>query len=160
MKKILLLFLLIAVAGCLGGPKILNKYPVPQDRPLYGVTPKGIFYLHKSLVENAQGKEPVFASDVTGFRGRRTHLKNDYYTYDANVIPHDQAQFDRCMKRNFMPIFIFVIGDGRQIPEILMDTEWIKPEDTVEDKSAGMVFRVWPKANPYLDDEPQAKEGE
>lgn len=148
MKKLLILILVIAAVGC--GGKIVHKAPVPTDRPLYGVTPDGVFFVHESLVVNAQGKDPVFASEVSNFKGRRTQLKNGYYVYDSNTVAHDKKQFEKGVGRQLPPIYLFAIGNGLQIPDALMKSGWIEEKDTVEDKNAGRVFRTEPVENTFL----------
>ncbi|MEW5733884.1 MAG: hypothetical protein AB1921_03460 [Thermodesulfobacteriota bacterium] len=151
MKKFLALALVFALAGCAGSTKILHTYPVPTDKPLYGVTPEGVFYVHESLVKNAQGEDPIFASDITYFKGRRMQLRNGYYVYDSAQNASDKAQFDHAMKRRLPPTYIFAIGKGRHIPLAIKGADWLNSKDVVEDRRAGEVLSTWPAENPNLE---------
>ena len=157
MRKFALIVLAFAFVfvGCAGGPSIVERTPVPADKPLYGFTKEGVFFLHKSLYDNAHGKKAIVAVESSGFVGRYLKLKGEYYVYNVKQDSGDKAAFDRFMKRRVKIQYFFPIDKGRLIPDVIKKKfDWVKEDDLFEKKRVkGVIFSTFPVENPYLKDD-------
>ncbi len=141
------------------GPKqipIVEKVPMPEDKPLYGYTVQGIFFLHHALFENTSGETPIVAVETSGYRGRNMQRQGEYYVYDVHRASKDLSGFQHYMSREMEVHYYFPIGKGRMIPDIIWDqVSWIPEKDLFfsgrDRKSA--VFSTDPVENPYLQEE-------
>lgn len=120
---------------------IVEKVPVPTDKPLYGYTEEGVFFLHRALFENAGGETPIVAVESSRFIGRRMELKGDYYIYDVSRDHRDKAGFIRQSEKLPGFQYFFPIAKQKIIPVVLLDRkDWIKEKDLLEKKGVGKIF--------------------
>jgi len=82
----------------------VNKY--------YGFSKSGIFYIHKSLIEQSDGEIPCLVAGATNWR-KDVKMKSDgdYYIYEARI--------DRPYKINLE--YCFYIGNGNYLPQLLLE---------------------------------------
>ena len=79
---------------------------------LYGFTKTGVFYIHKSLIEQANGNTPCLVAGVTNYsKNVPMLLDGDYYIYEAKI----DKPYDIKLK------YCFYIGNGIHIPQILKE---------------------------------------
>ncbi len=123
--------------------------PVPSDRPLYGFTAQGVFFLHESLVKAAAGTPPRLISGATDWKAREMKRVADYYVYDCRSNAKDRQTFQ--FYNDFKVQYLFEIGMDRTIPSALMDRkELFHPKDLVASKEYGFALATEPVENPYL----------
>jgi len=142
--------LAIVLCGCGGGVAIRDAMPVPGDRPLYGYTESGVFFVHESIIANSGADSVVFVSEITRAEGRKMILANGYFTYDVNRVAKDKIDFERYKARVAAIRYFFVIGTNVQIPRDIMDkTGWIAKGDVVTDKGIPVLSTRLVK-NPHI----------
>lgn len=148
--KILASALALVLCGCGGAVAVKDVIPVPGDRPLYGYTESGVFFVHESIIANSGASSVIFVSEVTRAEGRKMVLANGYYTYDINRVAKDKIDFDRYTARVAAVRYFFIIGTNAQIPRDIMDkTGWIASGDVVTDKGIP-VLSTRPVKNPHI----------
>lgn len=147
---VLAAFFSALLLGCGGSVAIKNAMPVPQDRPLYGFTRDGVFFIHESLIANTGAKSPVFVSEVTRNEGRKMNLVGGYYIYNVDRVRADRVDFERFTDKGLSVRYFFVIGTNIQIPrEVMEKTDWIGKKDVVLDKDI-QVLATRPVDNPHI----------
>ncbi len=149
-RVVALAALALVLAGCAQTLTIVNAQAVPKDRPLYGYTREGVFFIHESLIANVRGNPPVFASEVTMGDGRRMILKDGYYTYDVARSSRDSTDFTRYNDSGVAIRYFFVVGTNVQIPRDIMGlTNWIGDSDVINDNGIP-VFATHPVDNRFI----------
>ncbi|MBI5845056.1 MAG: hypothetical protein HZB23_10355 [Deltaproteobacteria bacterium] len=144
----------LLLSGCGGAVALKDVMPVPGDRPLYGYTESGVFFIHESVIANAGARSVIFVSEVTRAEGRKMILANGYYTYDVNRVGADRVDFDRQIGRGVSVRYFFIIGTNVQIPRDIMDkTGWIAKADVTTDKGIP-VLSTKPVKNPHIQGAP------
>jgi len=82
----------------------VNKY--------YGFSKSGVFYIHKTLIEQSDGETPCLVAGVTNWKKDVTMQSDgDYYIYEAKI--------DRPYKINLE--YCFYIGNGNHLPQLLLE---------------------------------------
>jgi len=110
-KNVSALFLaLLLLASC--GPSLeVNLDAVPKDRPAYGWTRQGVFFIHQSLLGNPPDKgNVVFASEITGWKSRKASRRGDYWLYNIVNNPMDIRSFANFT--NMKIEFFFVVNEA------------------------------------------------
>lgn len=146
----ILLFLLLGAAACATGG-FSDKAAVPDDRPLYGYTEEGIYYLHSSLAENTNTGNPILIADVTGFGGLRMHKSGDYFILDIRKFGKYGRAFRINRDKGLSSLYCFGISGNRLIPrDVMGETDWVRERDVIEYPGMEKVFSTKPIPNLYL----------
>jgi hypothetical protein len=148
MKKIIVLCLVLSLAflGCSSKKPIVE---VPTGKPLYGFTEEGVFFVHNTLVENAQGDNPKLRSQTSEFRPRDMVKQGDYWVFDVRDTHGDFERFR--FYRDFAILYYFEVDFEKYIPNQLMSfKEWFNPEHLHFKGKVGYVFYTEPTINPFL----------
>ncbi|GEM_PF-4220539 len=91
---------------------IQNNINSSKVNLLYGFTKTGVFYIHKSLIEQANGNTPCLVAGVTNYsKNSPMLLDGDYYIYEAKIDKPYDIKLEYC----------FNIGNGINIPQILIE---------------------------------------
>ena len=78
----------------------------------YGFSKTGVFYIHKSLIAQANGDVPCLVAGVTNWTNNtKMILDGDYYIYEAKIDRPYDINLEYC----------FYIGKGIYIPQILLE---------------------------------------
>ncbi|MBU2489251.1 MAG: hypothetical protein KKA60_07660 [Proteobacteria bacterium] len=132
MKKNVLAFVaaLFLMSAC--GPSIrVNMEAVPQGKPAYGFTEQGVFFIHEALLGfPEEGAEVVFASEITGWKSRKTDKHGDYYLY--NII-HSSADIRSFSSYENMRLHYFFVLGKIHVPHHLVK----KHKDLFPEKDLG-----------------------
>ncbi|MBI9074190.1 MAG: hypothetical protein JEZ02_02180 [Desulfatibacillum sp.] len=143
MKKlaVLLIFSLI-LASCASREEPLI-HPLPEDKPMYGVTHDGVFFIHDSLVLNAEVESVQLASQATEWKKRPMEKVGDYHIYDCRNDNHDRALF--VFYRNYFKIqYCFYTDKYASIPGVFSGNKEISkhldPEDLSITAKVGPIF--------------------
>jgi len=110
---------------------------VPDDGREYGVTPSGIYFVSKNMVQKVEGQAPKFMSSITNWKRKGMKLSGAYYVYASG----------KNVKR--IQIFCFDVGGGSYLPHLLItlgleDAFIIKHTDVIDNEGGGFNFRVEP----------------
>lgn len=155
MKKVLPIILCIAACAflaCSAHDKP-GLTPLPTEKPLYGVTGQGVFFIHDALVKNAGGTSIRLASQATEWKRRAMKKKGAYHIFDCNSINHDKSLF--VFYKNFKIQYCFYIDKYVSIPDVFSDSKDIlkslDPKDISTTLEYGFVFFTKPMDdNPHL----------
>jgi len=124
-KKILLSFIILFA--------LLIPAVAQNTSALYGVSPDGVYFIHKSLVEKTDGTKPsvLFSPD---WSGRPMTLQGNYYVYNSG------------RKIIMKAMYCFAIGGNRYIPHALdgLDISGINPDDIKDNNQGGFNFITAP----------------
>jgi len=78
----------------------------------YGFSKTGVFYIHKSLIAQANGDVPCLVAGVTNWiNNTKMIIDGDYYIYEAKIDRPYDINLEYC----------FYIGKGIYIPQILLE---------------------------------------
>lgn len=144
MKKFAILFVCsLLLAACASRAEKIPTHPIPEEKPLYGVTHEGIFFVHDSLVLNAEVDSVQLASQATEWKKRPMEKVGDYHIYDCRKDNHDRALF--VFYRNYFKIqYCFYTDKYASIPGVFEGKEevikYLDPEDVSATAKVGPVF--------------------
>lgn len=99
-----------------------NSYPGDSVNLYYGFSKTGVFYIHKSLIEQAGGKKPCLVAGVTNWTNNvEMTLDHEYYYYEAKIDEPFDINLEYC----------FYVGNGNYIPQLLIEksSRFIKKAD-------------------------------
>ena len=132
---------LVLLGACSSG-KTPPLTPMPEEKPLYGFTKDGVFFVHDSLVKNAGGSIANLASQATEWKHRPMSRAGDYHIYDCNDRNHDKALF--VFYDNFKIQYSFYVDKYVSIPAVFEKNKDVQlhigAEDIVNNLKYGLVF--------------------
>jgi len=115
---------------------------LPKDKPAYGYTRDGEFFIHRALLGNPDGEDVVFVAEFTSWMARDAHKKGDWYVYrtEDDMDKKRFGAFDR-MKVHYF----FVVGDAHVPHHLLKDSPELVPDcDLGGYAKVGTTFCTYP----------------
>ncbi len=107
-----------------------------ESKILYGVSCDGTYFIHKSLIKEANGKYPLILGDFSDWKNIKMEFKNDYYYVKTGNI----------VSSNYKKVYCFLIGNRSFIPHELIkkESKHINPDDTIPNGDGGYNFSTLP----------------
>ena len=126
MKRIPYILILMLLMSCATAPRT----PIPSDRPLYGFTKQGVFFIHKGLVEQAGGYKPLLITEANNYKKVSMREKSDYYYAIIDLLRHREI------------CYCFSIGSNNYIPHQLkrIGSPHFNEGDVKDNKQGGYNF--------------------
>lgn len=113
---------------------------IKKDKPeqiLYGVTTSGLFFIHKSLVDEINGSAPYLRTSLDGWNAEyEMKLNDEYYTVSLSTKKELNRKISYAIK----------IGSNKFIPHALLDvfSDLINEDDCVSTELSGYNFQTMP----------------
>jgi len=107
------------------------------SKSMYGVSPDGMIYIHKSYIDKTEGKKPMVKCSPN-WANKAMTLKGDYYVYETG-------------RKIIMPLtWCVAIGSERYIPHALdgVDVVGLDPADIKDNGKGGFNFMTAPSPFP------------
>lgn len=89
-----------------------NDTTSKKINPYYGFSKSGVFYIHKSLIEQSKGDIPCLVAGITNWENDiKMQVDGDYYIYQAKIDRPYNIKLEYC----------FYIGNGIYLPQLLIE---------------------------------------